>query len=163
MSARRQNWTLIVIGLLLVVFASAVAAQALPYGASIGLENAKTVSAAALAEARKNNLLVGVAITDPTGTLVHFERMDGAQYAAFDVATGKARSAALFRRATKAFQEDVTAGGAGLRYLGLPGVVPAEGGIPLVIEGKIVGAIGVSGGTYVQDGQVAAAGAAALK
>ena len=75
----------------------------------------------------------------------------------------KARSAALFRRATKAFQDDLAAGGHGLRYLSLPGVVAAEGGVPLVIDGKIVGAIGTSGGTYAQDGQVAVAGAAALK
>ena len=140
-----------------------VCAQALPYGAPISIENAKKVTVAALAEARKNNWTMAVAITDPAGILVHYERMDGTQNAAQEVAPAKARSAALFRRPTKGFQDDVAAGGLGLRYLSLPGVVAADGGIPLVIDGKIVGAIGISGGTNVQDGQVAAAGADALK
>ena len=151
------------IAVMFVASAFAVRAQALPYGTPISIENAKKASAAALAEARKNNWTMAVAITDPAGILLYFERMDGAQNAAQDVATAKARSAALFRRPTKAFMDDVAAGGIGLRYLTLPGVVAAEGGIPLVIEGKIVGAIGTSGGTYSQDGQVATAGAAALK
>jgi glc operon protein GlcG len=137
-------------------------AQALLYGAPIPMDSAKKVSAAAMAEARKNNWTMAVAITDPAGILVYYERMDGAQNAAQDVAPAKARSAALFRRPTKAFQDDVAAGGLGLRYLSLPGVVAADGGIPLVLDGKIVGAIGISGGSNVQDGQVAAAGAAAL-
>jgi uncharacterized protein GlcG (DUF336 family) len=148
---------------ILVASAFQVSAQALPYGAAISIDNAKKVSAAALAEARKNNWTMAVAITDPAGILLYFERMDGAQNAAQDVASAKARSAALFRRPTKAFQDDLAAGGQGFRYLTLPGVVAAEGGIPLVIDGKIVGAIGTSGGTYAQDGQVATAGVAALK
>jgi uncharacterized protein GlcG (DUF336 family) len=148
---------------IVVTFAVVVAAQALPYGAAISIENARKVSTAAVAEARKNNWAMAVAVTDPAGILVHYERMDGTQNAAQDVAPAKARSAALFRRATKGFQDDVAAGGAGLRYLSLPGVVAADGGVPLVIDGKIVGAIGISGGTNVQDGQVAAAGAAALQ
>ena len=149
------------------VFAMACAlqasAQALAYGTAISNENARKVAAAALTEARKNGWAMGVAITDPAGIMLYFERMDGGQNAAQEVATAKARSAALFRRPTKAFQDDVAAAGQGLRYLTLPGVVAAEGGIPLVIDGRIVGAIGVSGGTYLQDGQVATAGAAALK
>ena len=140
-----------------------VSAQALPYGAPISIDNAKKVSAAVLAEARKNNWTMAVAITDPAGVLVYFERMDGTQNAAQDVAPAKARSAALFRRPTKGFQDDVAAGGLGLRYLSLPGVVAADGGVPLVIDGKIVGAIGISGGSNVQDGQVAMAGVAALQ
>jgi uncharacterized protein GlcG (DUF336 family) len=151
------------IAAILVASAVEVSAQALPYGAPISIDNAKKVSAAALVEARKNNLTMAVAITDPSGTLVYFERMDGVQYAAPEVAPAKARSAALFRRSTKAFQDDVAAGGLGLRYLTLPGVVAADGGVPLVIDGKIVGAIGTSGGTGAQDGQVAVAGAAALQ
>ncbi len=151
------------IALALVTCAFEVSAQALPYGATISSENAKKVSAAAVAEARKNNWTMAVSITDPAGIPVYFERMDGTQNVAPDVAVAKARSAAMFRRPTKAFQDDVAAGGQGLRYLTLPGVVAAEGGIPLVIDGKIVGAIGTSGGTYLQDGQVATAGAAALK
>jgi glc operon protein GlcG len=151
------------IAAILVASAFEISAQALPYGAPISIDNAKKVSAAALAEARKNNWTQAVAITDPAGILIYFERMDGAQNAAQDVAPAKARSAALFRRPTKAFQDDVAAGGIGLRYLSLPGVVAAEGGVLLVIDGKIVGAIGISGGTYAQDGQVALAGAAALQ
>jgi glc operon protein GlcG len=151
------------IATILLVSAFEVCAQALPYGAPLSIDNAKKVSAAALAEARKNNWTMAVAITDPAGIRVYFERMDGTQNAVQDVAIAKARSAALFRRPTKAFQDDLAAGGAGLRYLSLPGVVAADGGIPLVIDGKIVGAIGTSGGSAAQDGQVATAGTAALK
>lgn len=148
---------------ILVSSAFHVSAQAPQYGAAISTDNAKKVSVAAFAEARKNNWTMAVAITDPAGILVYFERMDGTQNAVQEVAIAKARSAALFKRPTKAFQDDLAAGGQGLRYLSLPGVVAAEGGIPLVIDGKIVGAIGTSGGSYAQDGQVAGAGAAALK
>lgn len=151
------------IAAVLVVSAVEASAQALPYGAPISGDDAKKVSAAAFAEARKNNWTMAVAITDPAGVLIYFERMDGTQNAVQDVAPAKARSAALFKRPTKAFQDDLAAGGHGLRYLSLPGVVAAEGGVPLVIDGKIVGAIGTSGGSFAQDGQVAVAGAAALK
>ena len=148
---------------ILVASAFQVSAQALPYGAPISIENAKKASVAAMAEARKNNWTMAVAITDSSGVLVYYERMDGTQHAAQEVAPAKARSAAAFRRPTKAFQDDVAAGGLGLRYLSLPGVVAADGGLPLVVDGKIVGAIGVSGGSGVQDGQAAAAGVAALQ
>jgi len=94
---------------------------------------------------------------------VYFERMDEVQQGSVDVAIAKARSAARFKRATKVFQDGLAAGGAGLRLLSLEGAVPVEGGIPLVVGGKIVGAIGASGGTSEQDGVVAAAGVAALK
>lgn len=163
MLSKRNLVILATIAVVLLASAFEVSAQALSYGAAISIDNAKKVSAAAMAEARKNNWTMAVAITDPAGILLYFERMDGGQNAAQEVATAKARSAALFRRPTKAFQDDVAAGGQGLRYLSLPGVVAAEGGIPLVIDGRIVGAIGTSGGTYMQDGQVATAGAAALK
>jgi len=89
--------------------------------------------------------------------------MDGTQTGSVSVAIGKARSAALFKRPTKVWQDLVAAGGAGLRILGLEGAVPIEGGLPLLMDDKIVGAIGVSGGTAAQDGVVAAAGAQALK
>jgi glc operon protein GlcG len=153
----------VTVGVFFAAAAMQVAAQALPYGAPISTENAKKAAAAAFTEARKNNWTQAIAITDPAGVLVYYERMDGTQNAAPAVAQGKARSAALFKRNTKAFQDDLTAGGVGLRYLSLPGVVAAAGGNLLVIDGKIVGAIGVSGGTYAQDDQVAAAGAAALQ
>jgi len=138
------------------------AAQVIPYGAPIDIATAKKVAAAAVEEARKANFQMAVAITDAAGDLVYFEKMDGTQTGSVKVAEGKARSAALYRRPTKVFQDIVAAGGDGLRILGLEGAVPIEGGLPLVIGGKIVGAIGASGGSAPQDGQTAKAGVAAL-
>lgn len=134
-----------------------------PYGPSISLENAKKAAAPALAEAAKNNWAMAVAIVDPSGELVYYEKMDNTQLGSARVAVDKARSAALFKRPTKAFQDALAAGGEGLRILGLEGATPIEGGIPLVIDGKIIGAIGVSGGMSTQDGQCAKAGADTLK
>lgn len=150
--------------LLLVLAASSVFAQMPnPYGAPINLENAKKAAAAAIAEARKNNWTMAVAVTDGAGDLVYFEKMDGTQTGSVKVAMGKARSAALFKRPSKVFQDVLAAGGVGLRILGLEGAVPVDGGVPLLMDGKIVGAIGLSGGTSDQDGQCARAGADALK
>jgi glc operon protein GlcG len=134
-----------------------------PYGPSISLETAKKVAAPALAEARRNNWTMAVAIVDPAGDLVYFEKMDATQVGSVLVAQAKARSAARFKRPTKAFQDAVAAGGEGLRVLGLDGAMPVEGGIPLVIRGQIVGAIGLSGGTSQQDSQCATAGVDALE
>ena len=133
------------------------------YGPSITLNVAKTAAAAAIAEARKNTWDMAVAIVDTAGSLIYFEKMDDTQAGSVAVAQTKARSAALFKRSTKAFQDTLAAGGEGLRVLGLVGAVPVEGGLPLFIDGKIAGAIGVSGGTSGQDGQCAQAGVAALK
>ena len=133
------------------------------YGPSIPLNVAKTAAAAAIAEARKNTWDMAVAIVDTAGSLLYFEKMDDTQAGSVAVAQAKARSAALFKRSTKAFQDTLAAGGEGLRVLGLVGAVPVEGGLPLFIDGKIAGAIGVSGGTSGQDGQCAQAGVAALK
>jgi uncharacterized protein GlcG (DUF336 family) len=130
-----------------------------PYGLPINLEAAKKIAASAVAEARKNNWTMAVAITDIAGDLVYFEKMDGTQTGSVRVALGKARSAVLFKRPTKVFQDVVAAGGDGIRILGLEGAVPIEGGLPLLMDGKIVGAIGVSGGTSQQDGVTAKAGA----
>ena len=150
--------------LLLVLAASSVLAQMPnPYGVPISLESAKKAAAAAVAEARKNNWTMAVAITDAAGDLVYFEKMDGTQTGSVAVAIGKARSAALFKRPSKVFQDVLAGGGGGLRILGLEGAVPIDGGLPLVMDGKIVGAIGLSGGTSDQDGQVAKAGADTLK
>jgi glc operon protein GlcG len=132
------------------------------YGPSITLEVARTVAAAAIAEARTHTWDMAVAIVDTAGSLVYFEKMDDTQAGSVAVAQAKARSAALFKRPTKAFQDTLAAGGEGLRVLGLVGAVPVEGGLPLFIDGKIAGAIGVSGGTSGQDGQCAQAGVAAL-
>lgn len=134
-----------------------------PYGLALTLEHAKHAAAPALAEARRNDWLMAVAIVDPAGHLVYFEKMDGTQHGSVQVAIAKARSAALFKRPTKVFQETLAAGGEGLRVLKLENAVPVEGGIPLIMDGRIVGAIGLSGGTSQQDGQCAKAGADALQ
>lgn len=132
------------------------------YGTSITVEAAKKIAAPAIAEARKNQWSMAVAIVDISGDLVYFEKMDDTQAGSVDVSIAKARSAARFKRATKVFQDGVAAGGEGLRILALTGAVPIEGGVPLVVGGKIIGAIGVSGGTSQQDGVVAAAAVATL-
>ena len=129
-----------------------------PYGIAISLESAKKVAAPALAEARRNNWTMAVAIVDTAGDLIYYEKMDGTQAASADIALDKARSAARFKRPTKALQDVLAAGGDGLRLLALQGAVPVEGGVPLLVDGKIVGAIGVSGGTSQQDSQAAKAG-----
>jgi glc operon protein GlcG len=145
------------------VLASALAQMPNPYGAPISLENAKKAAAPAIAEAEKNHWNMAVAIVDPSGNLVYYEKMDNTQLGSANVAIDKARSAALYKRPTKAFQDAVAAAGDGLRILRLQGAVPLEGGIPLVMEGKIVGAIGVSGAASAQDAQCAKAGADAIK
>ena len=153
-----------VTGIVLLLSARTVAAQLPnPYGAPIGLEDAKKVAAPAVAEARKNNWNVAVAIVDISGNLVYYEKMDGTQLGSLTVSIDKARSAALFKRPTKAFQDVVAAGGDGLRILSLHGAVAIDGGVPIIIDGKIVGAIGVSGATSAQDGQCATAGASSVR
>ena len=152
--------------MLMVLAASNAFAQTAPapaYGTPIGVDNAKKVAAAAVAEARKNNFTMAIAVVDTAGNLVYFEKMDGTQTGSVNVSIDKARSAALFKRPTKAFQDIVAAGGVGLRILALQGAVPVDGGIPLMEGGKIVGAIGASGGTSDQDAQCAQAGANLLK
>jgi len=133
-----------------------------PYGAPIALEVAKKVAAPAVDEAARNHWAMAVAVVDGAGDLVYFERMDATQAGSVTIAVEKARSAARFKRPTKAFQEMLATGGDGWRVLGLEGAVPVEGGVPIVINGQIVGAVGVSGGTSAQDGQCARAGANAL-
>jgi uncharacterized protein GlcG (DUF336 family) len=138
-------------------------AQAEQYGTPVNVDTAKKAAAAAVAEAKKNNFTMAIAIVDPNGTLVYFEKMDNTQNGSAAVAVDKARSAALFKRPTKAFQDILAAGGEGLRILALQGAVPVDGGLPIIVAGKIIGAIGASGGTSAQDGQVAKAGADAVK
>jgi glc operon protein GlcG len=133
-----------------------------PYGAPITLEAAKKVAAPALAEASRNNWAMAVAVVDGAGDLVYFEKMNATQAGSVVIAIDKARSAARFKRPTKAFQDMLASGGDGWRVLGLEGAVPVEGGLPIVIDGRVVGAIGVSGGTSPQDGQCARAGADAI-
>ena len=134
-----------------------------PYGASITLDQAKKIAALSVAEAAKNNWKMAIAVVDVAGDLVYFEKIDGTQAASVQIAQDKARSAARFKRPTKALQDALAAGGAGLRLLALEGAVPVEGGLPILMDGKIVGAIGASGGTSEQDGQTAKAGADSVK
>ena len=133
------------------------------YGPSITLDVAKQAAAAALGEARAHSWNMAVAVVDTAGLLVYFEKMDDTQSGSVLIAQAKARSAALFKRPTKAFQDTLAAGGDGLRVLGLEGAVPVEGGVPLLVDGRIAGAIGVSGGTSGEDGVCAAAAVNALK
>lgn len=134
-----------------------------PYGVPITLDAAKKAMAAAEAEAAKANWPVAIAIVDTTGSLSMLVKRDNTQTASVEIAIGKARTALDFRRPTKALQETVAAGGAGLRLLSIRGAFLLEGGVPIIMDGKIVGAIGVSGVTSEQDAQVAMAGAAAAK
>ena len=133
-----------------------------PYGAPITLDIAKQIMAGAEAEAEKNKWPVVVVILDSGGNIVMLHRRDDSQLSAIGTAEGKARTALYFKRPTKLLDDVVSAGGAGMRYLALKEFVPLEGGIPIVIDGKIVGAIGVSGVLSAQDTQVARAGVDAL-
>jgi uncharacterized protein GlcG (DUF336 family) len=134
-----------------------------PYGLAITFDQAQKVMAGAQAEAKKNNWNVVIAIVDSGGHLVSLQRLDNTQYGSIDVAKGKAATAVSFRRPTKALEDVITGGGVGLRILKLEGATPLEGGIPIVVDGKIIGGIGVSGVTSAQDAQIARAGADTLK
>jgi glc operon protein GlcG len=155
-----------VVAILLAVVGSVTILRAqspMPYGAPVNLEMAKKAAAAALAEAAKNNWTMAVAVVDPGGDLVYYEKMDNTQLGSAKVSVNKARSAALFKRPSKAFQDALASGGAGMRVLGIEGAVPVEGGVPLVVDGKIIGAIGVSGDASDHDGICANAGEAAIQ
>jgi uncharacterized protein GlcG (DUF336 family) len=132
------------------------------YGTPITSELAKTVAAAALAEARANGWTMAAAIVDPAGILVYFEKIDDTQHASPRIAIDKARSAAMFKRPTKTFQDSVEKGGVFLRVMGLRGASFVEGGVPIVVNEKIIGGLGVSGGLSEQDGQCCKAGLASL-
>ena len=149
--------------LALMLAATALFARAQGYGPPITLEQARKVMAAAEAEARKSNLNLSIAIVDTGGHMVLMQRMDGAFFASAQVARDKAWSAAAYRRPGKALQDRLATGGAEIRILRLQGASPIEGGDPILADGKVVGAIGVSGGSGEQDGVVARAGVAALK
>jgi len=147
--------------------AASASAQAPPpppaYGVPISFEQAKKVMAGAEAEAKKNNWPVVITIVDSGGNLVMLSRLDNAQWGSIEVAKDKARSAVAFRRPTKVFQDLIAQGGANLRLLNLSGASMLEGGIPIVVEGKVVGAVGVSGVTSQQDAQIGQAGIDTLK
>ncbi len=139
-------------------------AQAAPlvYGESIKSEQAEKVMAAAVQESLKNNWTMAIAIVDTGGNLVLFKKMDNTQIGSINVAISKATTANNFKRPSKVLEDAVTSGGAGLRILSLPGATPIEVGELLMLNGKIVGASGVSGASSAQDGQVARVGVAAL-
>jgi uncharacterized protein GlcG (DUF336 family) len=132
------------------------------YGPPITNEQAKTVAAAALAEAKKNNWRMAFTIVGPAGELVYFEKMDGTQMASGELSQGKARTAAMYRRPTKIFADQFAAGNTAFMTFPAPPIA-SEGGVPITVNGKIIGAIGASGGTGQQDGVAAAAGAGAAK
>ena len=134
-----------------------------PYGMSIGFDAAKKALSAAEAEAKKNNWPVAIAIVDTGGHLVAFSRIDNTQIGSIDIALGKARTANNLKRPTKALQDAIAQGGGNLRLLAVKDVLPLEGGVPIVVDGKIIGAIGVSGVLSNQDAEVAMAGANAAK
>ena len=133
------------------------------YGLPISIENAKVAAAAAMAEANSHGWAMAIAVVDPSGFLIYFQKMTNTQNASGDLAIEKARTSALFRRPTRVFQDALAAGGDNLRVLGLTGAMPNAGGIPIVLGGHLIGAIGVSGGSVDQDAQVAQRGAAAVK
>ena len=134
----------------------------IPYGLSIDIDGARTVAAAAVAEARTNGWNMAIAIVDTGGHLVYFEKMDDTQIGSVQVSIDKARSAALYRRPTKVFEDGLAQGGQGIRLLRLEGAMPVDGGVPIIVDDKVVGGIGISGGSGAQDGEVAHVGADAV-
>jgi glc operon protein GlcG len=157
--------TLAAVGALLLLSSLGAVAQQppAPYGAPMSLDAAKKAMAAAEAEATSNKWPVAIAILDTTGSLVMLQKLDNTQTGSVEIAIGKARTALDFRRPSKALQDVVAGGGAGLRLLSVRNMLALEGGVPVIVEGKVVGAVGVSGVTSEQDAQVAMAGAAAAK
>ena len=134
----------------------------LQYGSPITLTQARAVMAAAEAEALAHDWPMVIAIVDSGGHLVMLHALDQAQHGSVPVAQGKAETAVNFRRPSKLFEDAVASGSLGWRLLGMPNLLPLDGGLPLIVEGRVVGAIGVSGMQSTQDAQVAAAGAAAI-
>ena len=147
----------------LVAAGVANAQQPPAYGEQINIEQAKKAAAAAVVEAQKINTFMAIAVVSPSGDLVYFEKMDNTQFASINIAIHKARTAATFRRPTQSFEERVGAGGVGLTLLTLDGIIASPGGNPIIVDGKLIGAIGVSGGTGAQDHQVSLGGVAAIK
>lgn len=135
----------------------------IPYGTPISLELAKKIGDAAIEEARKRGLFMSVTIVDNSGDLVYFARMDNNQIGSINISQNKARSSAKFKRPTKLFEDGLAAGGKALRVIFLEGIIAAEGGLPIIVDGKVIGAIGASGDLGSNDGICAAAGLEVLK
>lgn len=132
-----------------------------PYGLNINLATAKNIALGAAKEAERVKINVVIAIVDAGGHLVYFERFDKAQFGSIDVAVHKARCSVAYKRPTKAFEDAVSSGK--INLLTLDDICAVEGGLPIIKGGKIIGAIGVSGGTAQEDGQIATAGIRDLK
>ena len=128
---------------------------------SVSLEDARKARAAAAVEAKKNKWNMAIAVVDDGGHLIYFERIDETQFGSIDIAIGKARTAVSLKRPTKALEDALNGGQYAI--LAFPNILPREGGLPIFADGKVIGAIGVSGGTSPQDAQVANAGVDALK
>jgi uncharacterized protein GlcG (DUF336 family) len=150
------------LGLSFALFAATAAAQDQRpgYGPSVNITQAKKIAAGVIAECQKNNWNVAVAIVDPHGGLVYFERMEDTQYASLDIAIGKAKAAATYRRPTRVFADVINKGSPATATL--PGVFASPGGVPIFVGGKVIGAAGVSGVTGDQDEQCSKAGIAGM-
>lgn len=149
------------LSVLLAVFVATAGVSETAGKKGFSLEDAKKIGAAAATEAKKNKWNMAIAIVDDGGHLVYFERIDETQFGSVDVAIGKARTAVAFKRPTKALEDALNANQPAI--LSFPNTLPREGGLPILQDGKVVGGIGVSGGTSSQDAQVAKAGADAYK
>ena len=152
---------LIACALFLVLGMTTHSAEAPPYGPSVTLEQAKRLAAAAMAEANRQGWRVAVAIVDTHGFLKYYEMLDDTQTASAVIAVEKARTAVMFRRPTKAFEDGIAKGRVAL--LGLTGATPIEGGVPIMIGGRVIGGIGVSGANSDQDAQAAMVGLKAIQ
>jgi uncharacterized protein GlcG (DUF336 family) len=130
----------------------------IPYGVPIALETAQKAISAAEAEAKKHNWKMAIAVVDPAGQLVAHATMDGTQYGSIEFSQAKARTAAQFRRPSKAFADAVNGGSPATLTVLIPRGAASEGGFPIVVDGKLIGAIGASGGIATQDGVTAKAG-----
>jgi glc operon protein GlcG len=149
-------WGVVVASVLSAILYTSPATGELLTKKGISLEDAKKVAAGAAAEARKNKWYMAIAIIDEGGTLVYFERLDETQIASADIAIGKARTAVTYKRPTKALEDAINSGQNAI--LTFPNTLPREGGVPIVVDGKVMGGIGVSGGKSSEDAQVAKAG-----
>jgi glc operon protein GlcG len=150
----------LIVGLALAAFTFTAEAQQRPeYGPAVDIDTAKEIAAKVIEECRNNNWNVAVAVVDPHGFLVYFERMENTQTASMDIAIGKARTAATYRRTTRVFMEAINNTPATAT---LPNVYASPGGVPIMVEGKVTGGVGVSGVTGDQDEQCADAGLAEM-
>ncbi|MDH4093477.1 MAG: heme-binding protein [Betaproteobacteria bacterium] len=149
-------------GVALAAFAAAAQAQERrpEYGPSVNIAAAKKIAAATLAECQKNGWNVAVAVVDTHGFLVYFERMENTQSASIDIAQGKAKVGAMYRRTTRVFADVIAKSGPAV--MTLPGVIASPGGMPIFADGKVIGGVGVSGVTGDQDEQCAKAGLAGM-